>query len=418
MKILILSQYFPPETGAPQNRLFELALRLQRKGAEITVLTAMPNYPQMEIHEVYRNKRTHYEVMDGLKVYRSSIYVSRKRSIGIRLLNYFSFVYSSWKLGRSIPGDFDYLLCESPPLFLGISAWLLKRKKRARLIFNVSDLWPESAEKLGLVSNRLFLSMATRLEEFLYRNSELITGQTQGIVTTIKNRFPDKEVYWLPNGVDLALYCPQNAAEGRSWKIRAGFEEKDFIFFYGGILGHAQGLEVILKAALKLNGVPQIKFVLLGSGPEKDSLLKLKSELGLSQVHFFDAVGKTDIPAILDCIDVALIPLKRLDLFKGAIPSKIFESLAMKKPLLLGVEGEARELFIDEARAGLAFVPEDASDLAAKVLEMYGQPELVRRMGENGFDYVRAKFTRDIIAEGFWDFLMKDQQRIKTSSRI
>jgi glycosyltransferase involved in cell wall biosynthesis len=415
MKILILSQYFPPETGAPQNRLFELALRLQRKGAEITVLTAMPNYPQMEIHEAYRNKKIHYEVMDGLKVYRSSIYVSQKRAISARLLNYFSFVYSSWRLGLTIPGNFDYLLCESPPLFLGISAWLLKRKKKARLIFNVSDLWPESAEKLGLVSNRFFLSMATRLEKFLYRHSELITGQTQGIVKNIKDRFPDKEVYWLPNGVDLQLYSSQGFAEGRSWKMQAGFAEKDFIFFYGGILGHAQGLEVILRAALKLNGVTQIKFVFLGSGPEKESLLKLKSELGLTQVHFFDAVSKAEIPAILDCIDVALIPLKRLDLFKGAIPSKIFESLAMKKALLLGVEGEAKELFIEEARSGIAFIPEDASDLAAKALEMYGQPEMVRSMGEHGFEYVRNKFTRDIIAEGFWDFLTKDQQKIKGS---
>jgi glycosyltransferase involved in cell wall biosynthesis len=257
--------------------------------------------------------------------------------------------------------------------------------------------------------------MATRLEEFLYRHSELITGQTQGIVKNIKDRFPDKEVYWLPNGVDLQLYSSQGFAEGRSWKMQAGFAEKDFIFFYGGILGHAQGLEVILRAALKLNGVTQIKFVFLGSGPEKESLLKLKSELGLTQVHFFDAVSKAEIPAILDCIDVALIPLKRLDLFKGAIPSKIFESLAMKKALLLGVEGEAKELFIEEARSGIAFIPEDASDLAAKALEMYGQPERVRSMGEHGFEYVRNKFTRDIIAEGFWDFLTKDQQKIKGS---
>jgi glycosyltransferase involved in cell wall biosynthesis len=408
MKILFLTQYFPPETGAPQNRLFELAIRLQKKGAEITILTAMPNYPQMEIHGGYKGKRVHEEEMAGLKIYRSWIYVKKSTSIFLRLLNYFSFVYSSWRLGRKIPGHFDYVFCESPPLFLGISAWLLKRKKRARLIFNVSDLWPESAEKLGLVTNRFFLGLASRLEEFLYKHADLITGQTKGIVKNIQDRFPAKTVYWLPNGVDLDIYDYKAQSVDSSWRRRNNFSNTDFIFLYAGIIGHAQGLDVILHAAEKLRQEASIRFVVLGSGPEKERLIRLSADMKLSNVFFMDAVGKEDMPAIVAAADVAVIPLKRLDLFKGAIPSKIFENLAMKKPVLLGVEGEAKELFIDEGKAGLAFVPDDSADLAAKALDMFRQKDKLAEMGQSGYNYVNRGFTRDLIADQFWIFLKED----------
>ncbi len=405
MKILLLTQYFPPETGAPQNRLFELAIRLQKKGAEITVLTAMPNYPQMVIHEAYRGNKYLYEEMSGLKVHRSSIYVTKSKSIFPRLLNYFSFVFSSYFRGRKLSGNFDFVLCESPPLFLGITAFLLKKRMHARFIFNVSDLWPETAEKLGLVTNRLFLRLATLLEEFLYKNADLITGQTQGIVENIQRRFPQKKVYWLPNGVDLDLYNSGNLLHPFSWRNRNGFDPSDFIFLYAGIIGHSQGLEVIIKAANRLSDYPQIKFVLIGSGPEKEQLMKLKVETRAGTVCFLDGVSKQEMPEIIASIDVALIPLKRLDLFKGAIPSKIFENLAMKKPILLGVEGEAKVLFIDQGRAGLAFIPEDDADLAMKVLDLYDNKPALLEMGENGYQYVKKKFTRDSIADEFWQFL-------------
>lgn len=403
MRILILSQYFPPEVGAPQNRLYELAVRLQQKGADVTILTAMPNYPQMEVHELYEGKRYHYEEMSGLKVHRSWIYVSKSKGIFKRLLNYFSFVNSSFWTGWFRLGKFDLILCESPPLFLGITAWLLKKLKGAKLIFNVSDLWPESAEKLGLVTNKLFLNMATGLEEFLYRRSDLISGQTQGICKNISSRFPAKKVYWLPNGVDLNYYNTDTA--DKNWRKRNNFSESDFILLYAGIIGHAQGLEVILKAAERLKDKQDIRFILLGSGPVKAELEKLKEEMALKNVFFMDAVTKVEMPAIVTACDAAVIPLKRLDLFKGAIPSKVFENLAMKKAIILGVEGEAKELFIDEGKCGLAFTPEDDADLVAKVLSLYTNREQLTAMGENGYKYVEQKFTRDHIGSKFWTFI-------------
>ena len=166
MKILFLTQYYPPEIGAPQNRLHELAVRLKSKGIDIEVLTAFPNYPKMEIFEAYKKNKIPKEEIDGITVYRSWIYVSKSKSIISRLLNYFSFVWSSYWKGRKL-GNFDYLLVESPPLFLGYSAIALSKKLNSKLIFNVSDLWPESAEKLGLVTNKSLLNLAYKLEKML-----------------------------------------------------------------------------------------------------------------------------------------------------------------------------------------------------------------------------------------------------------
>jgi glycosyltransferase involved in cell wall biosynthesis len=406
IKLLILTQYFPPEVGAPQNRLFELALRLQKSGVDVTVLTAMPNYPQMEIQEAYKGKKYVYEEMNGLKVHRSSIYVSKNRSVISRLRNYFSFVFSSARCGVKHIGEIDIIFCESPPLFLGYSALKLKRKKNAKLIFNVSDLWPESAEKLGVVTNKLLLKFAYDLEEKLYRSSVLVTGQTQGICKDISYRFPNKRTYWLPNGVDLTYYDPARVSE-TDWRQKNGLFEGDLIFLYAGIIGIAQGLEVILNAAKEVKDKPNLKFVLLGSGPEKEKLQELKQQDGLNNVIFIDAVTKTEMPAILKSVNAVIVPLKKLDLFKGAIPSKLFESCAMELPILLGVDGEARDLFIEQGKCGLYFEPENAKRLAEGVLKLSSDPALAKQLGENGRKYVNANFNRDNIANRFLEQLNK-----------
>ena len=170
MKFLILSQYYPPETGAPQNRLHSLALNLVKNGCEVEVLTAMPNYPKMEIFDNYKGLSYFKEDIDGIKVHRSKIYVSKSKGVLKRLLNYFSFVFSSIRVSNKLSKT-DYVICESPPLFLGISALFISKKLKAKLIFNVSDLWPESAEKLDIVSNKFSLNLAYKLEEYLYKKS-------------------------------------------------------------------------------------------------------------------------------------------------------------------------------------------------------------------------------------------------------
>jgi len=399
MKLLILTQYYPPEIGAPQNRLHELAVRLKAVGMEIDVLTALPNYPRMEIMNGYENRKNRYEKIDGIPVHRSWIYVTKSKGVFSRLLIYFSFVWSSYWKGRKMKKH-DYLLVESPPLFLAYSALRLAKKLNAKLIFNVSDLWPESAEKLGIVTNKIALNLAYKLEAKCYRQAFLITGQTQGIVDDICSRFPDKKVYWLPNGVDVSFYNPSQIQPG-NFRERNSFSQEEILFFYGGIIGHAQGLEVILNAANLLRENSKIQFILQGSGPEKEMLMELKKTLKLNNVHFLEPVSKKEMPSILKSIDVALVPLKNLTLFKGAIPSKVFEALAMEVPLLLGVDGEARNHFIEKGKAGLFFQPENADELAKQALFL--AENLVERleMGKNARRYVTENFDREKIANDF-----------------
>lgn len=404
MKIVILTQYFPPEIGAPQNRLFELAVRLKAAGDEITIVTAMPNYPSMEIKEEYKRKFFCKEEMAGMKILRSYIFVSKSKSILKRLLNYYSFVISSFITGCFKLKEHDFIICESPPLFLGKTGWLLSIIHRSKFIFNVSDLWPESAEKLGLVSNKTVLKASTVLEEFLYKRSYFITGQTQGIVSNIKNRFPNKKVYWLPNGVDLKIF---EAEKNSDWKLSNGFENEDFLFLYAGIIGHAQGLEVILNCASQTKENRNIKYILLGAGPEKDKLQKLKNELNLNNVFFFDPVGKSEMRNVLSSVDSTIIPLRKLDLFLGAIPSKIFENLAMKIPVILGVDGEAKKLFVEDGKCALFFEPENHLDLKDKVEKIFSDNSLRQILSENGLLYVSELFDRNNIAINFRNQLVE-----------
>lgn len=402
MKLLILTQYFPPETGAPQNRLYELAKRLKENGVEVEILTALPSYPKNEIYEGYRNCTEMTEILDSILVHRTSIYVTTSKGIVERLKNYFSFVRSSRKYGKKLH-SFDFLLCESPPLFLGYTAMYLSKRLKAKLIFNVSDLWPESAEKMGVVNNKFLLKLAYGLEAKCYKKSYLVTGQTQGIVANINKRFPSVKTHWLPNGAKMDNFDEAKIST-IDFRNKNGIEKSDLVFFYGGIIGHAQGLKIILEAAANFLD-KKLKFVIMGSGPEKEELIRYKNEHQLHNVIFPEPVGRTEMQSVLYEIDIALIPLRKLDLFTGAIPSKIFEALAMKKPLLLGVDGEARELFINQAKAGWHFEPENLNDLCDKISQICADTSKIVDYGINGRNFVSRHFDRNKIADEFLKLL-------------
>lgn len=403
-KLIILTQYFPPEVGAPQNRLFELALHLQKTGLDITVLTAMPNYPQMKKYKGYRWKIYKKEEINKLKIHRSWIFVSSSKSKFSRLMNYFSFVFSSLFFGLFVLRKSDFLLVESPPLFLGLSAYFLSRAKRAKLIFNVSDLWPESAEKLNIVTNKTILRYTYKLEAFCYKKAAIVTGQTQGICININKRFPNIKTFWLPNGADVSFFRPQN---DYSYYLRKQlhFTKENFVCLYAGIHGHAQGLETVLFAAKELLPYENIRIVFIGSGPEKNKLMNIAKNEKISNIYFLDTVNKETMPEILADIDVALVPLKKLELFEGAIPSKIFETLAMEKPIILAVDGEAKKHFVENAKACFYVEPENASKMAKVILYASNHREDLKEMGKNGRKYVINFFNREKIAKSLYEQL-------------
>ena len=399
MKLLFLTQYYPPETGAPQNRLHSLALNLIKVGFEVEVLTAMPNYPKMEIFPEYQGIRNIEETIDGVRVVRSSIYLSKDKGVAKRLMNYFSFVWTSMRSHKRLSKT-DYVLCESPPLFLGISALYLARKLKAKMIFNVSDLWPESAEELDIVSNKFFLDLAYKLEAYLYRKSFLVTGQTQGIVSDINKRFPKVPTMWLPNGIDKDVYSFEDIEI--DWLEEYGIQGKR-LYMYAGIIGHAQGLEVIIKAKQwLLKHEPDIaatlEFIMIGDGPEKTRLEALDKELK-TNIIFIPNTPKQKVMRMIKKASGYIVPLKKLNLFLGAIPSKIFDPLALGIPILLGVDGEARNIFIEQGKGGLFYEPENHEALAKVIVKLENDKKLAKKLGQQGKEYVQRHFNRENIAE-------------------
>ena len=401
MRLLILTQYFPPETGAPQNRLFSLAMHLANRGTEVSILTAMPNYPKMEIFQDYRGRVYSKEKFGSLTIHRSYIYVNRRAGTIVRLVNYASFVISSTLIGWIKIGKQDLIICESPPLFLGLTALFLNRRKRARLIFNVSDLWPESVEKLDIIKNKSLLSLAYKLEKYIYHKSVLVSGQTQGIISNIETRFPEINTFWLPNGIDFGQFDAN--ADGNDFRAKYQLSNDIFILLYAGILGHAQGLETVIEAAEILRANRNIKFILVGDGPERSQLIELAQDRKLDNTIFIPNQPRSEMPKIIAACDAFVVPLKKLELFLGAIPSKLFEPLAMGKPIILGVDGEARELFIDQGNCGLFYEPENSSALVQCVDKFYNNKPLARELGENGRRYVRENFDRETIAASFYN---------------
>lgn len=404
MNILFLTQYFPPEVGAPQNRIFEFAKRLKNNGHNITVLTAMPNYPKGEIYEGYKDKRYMEEDMEGIRVIRTWIYATKSQSFVKRLLNYFSFTASSVFQGlRHLDKSIDVVIVESPPLFLGWSGYRISKRLKAKYVFNVSDLWPESAVKLGVLHNKLFIKLSVWLEEFSYKKADIVTGQTRGIVDNISSRgFKDK-TYLITNGVDLALFGKDKASN--EFVKEYGLEGK-FIAGYAGIHGLAQGLETVMKAADILRDHRDIMFAFIGDGPEKPKLIKMKEDLNLENVVFLPVQPKKAMPGVVANFGCALVPLKKLDLFKGALPSKMFETLASSVPIVLSVEGEAKEL-IENANAGICVEPENEKEIAAAVLRLYEDRALRDRLGDNGRAYIEEHFDRAKITRKFEETLKK-----------
>ena len=394
MRFTILTQYYPPEIGAPQNRLRSLARNILAAGHEVEVITAMPNYPGMRIHGGYRGRLFSEEDIDGIRVRRSWVYASNRKGTIPRLLNYFSFMFSCLFIGLG-KGRSDYLVCESPPLFLGLSAVAIAMKKRSRLVFNVSDLWPESALKLGIVDEGIVLQAAYRLESWLYNKSFLVTGQTQGITRNIEKRFSKVATLWLPNGIDVDVVS--NIEPDSAWRKAYGLEGKK-VFMYAGILGHAQGLEVIIESAAGLADERDIAFVIVGDGPLANELRQKNHDLGGS-VLFLPSVSKREIMNIIADAYACVVVLKKLDLFRGAIPSKIFDPLSVGVPILLGVEGEAKELFIDQARAGIAFEPENSRELMESVRSIARDGPMRDEMGKRGKAFVHECFDRRQIAQ-------------------
>lgn len=397
MNITLLTQYYPPEVGAPQARLSEVAKHFVRRGHSVTVLTAMPNYPTGRIFPGYGGlwKR---ENLNGVNVIRTFIYPTQKADFIRRLGNYFSFVLSSAALGSMLVGKADYLLVESPPLFLGFSGWWLSQMKGSRLIFNVSDLWPESAVKLGVLSRG---GMAHQVSEYIektcYRKAWLITGQSKSILADIGSRFPTYPTFHLSNGVDTQLFSPDRMTE-ESRAVLENNKKGKVVALYAGLHGLAQGLDQILEAADVLRKHDDLQITLIGDGPEKNQLMKRASERNLSNVQFLPPRPAREIPPLVAAADILLVTLKLH--IPGAVPSKLYEAMAAGRPVVLVADGEAAEI-VETYKSGFVVKPGDINGLIKALRLLQKNPDLRYELGQNGRKAVEKYFDRTSIANQF-----------------
>ncbi|MBP9014367.1 MAG: glycosyltransferase family 4 protein [Smithella sp.] len=400
LKILIHTQFYPPEMGAPQARLSDLARRLQAMGHSVEILTAIPNYPTGKLFQGYP-RFSHREVIDGIPVTRSWIIPSAKPSLLHRLVSYFSFMFSSLVAGLFLKRSFDIVITESPPLFLAFSGWLLSRIKGAKWIMNISDLWPDSAIYVGILSEKDFVyRVLKRFEHFLYRRASLVTGQSREIVGEIKRQVPEVSTYHLSNGVDVENFSPARRDE----EVRKSYiREGEVGFVYAGLHGLFQGLDQIIAAAGNIDGT-SARFVLIGDGPVKKDLMQDAKSQKLSNVDFHDPIPHRMIPLVIASLDVAVITLKSS--IRGAVPSKIYEAMASGVPILLVATGEATEI-VRNAGCGLIVAPGDIEGLVKAIRELAGNAELRASLGKAGRQAAVSFYDRQQIASRFNDALIK-----------
>jgi colanic acid biosynthesis glycosyl transferase WcaI len=399
VKLTILTQYYPPEIGAPQNRLSHLAAIFASAGHEVTVTTAMPNYPVGKIQEGYggllRRERS-----NGIEIIRTFIFPSQSAALLPRLLNYFSFVFSSALFGTFLLKRSDFLLVESPPLFLGIAAIWLSRLKRAKLIFNVSDLWPESAVRVGVIRPKsLMHRLGQWMESFCYRHAWLVTGQSKSILQDIESRFPQQNTFLLSNGSDTRLFHPANRTDAARARLTTAGE---FVVLYAGLHGLAQGLDQILAAASELKSQPGYRFVFIGDGPHKQKLMAQVESSNLSNVTFLNSMPNPEIPALLASADLIVVPLGMH--IPGAVPSKLYEAMASGRPLVLIASGEAADI-VHRHQAGLVVTPADPSSFVQAIQEIRRHPETSARFAANARTAAVEHFDRTEIAASFIEYL-------------
>jgi colanic acid biosynthesis glycosyl transferase WcaI len=408
MKIVVHTQYFPPEIGAAPNRLSALVQGLTSAGHEVTVLTAMPNYPMGRYYPGYRGL-VRRENHSGSAVVRTFIYPVQSAGLVKRLLCYFSFVFSSLILGGFLLDEPDYILTESPPLFLGISGFLLSRWKRARWIFNVSDLWPESAVRLGVLKPGLALRLSEWLEAFYYRRAWLVSGQSSEIVQNIKNRFPRVATFYLPNGVDTHRFRPDCATP----ETRALLSSKPgCVVLYAGLHGLAQGLEQIIEAADQLRDDTSISFVLVGDGPVKRALVTEAEARGLTNIKFLDAVPQDQMPALVAAADIVVVPLKLH--IPGAVPSKLYEAMSSGRALVAIASGEAADI-VSRNKVGVVVAPGDTQGLTRSLLDLARNLSYREELGARAREAATTQFDRSVSITRFVRYLEEQLEAVPLS---
>lgn len=407
MRILLIHQYFLEKGEGGGSRFNEMTQVWSSLGHNITVLAGMVSYTTGKKPNRYKGKHYYkdngfYNNVDVLRCHVSESY--NVNFLG-RLWGYFSFMFSAiWGGFTKTKGKYDVILVTSPPLFVGMTAYVLSKIKRVPFVFEVRDLWPESAIDTGVLKNKLIIKVAYWFEEFLYKRAKFINVLTPAFRDKlIEKGIPESKIKFIPNAADFTLSEKLNNFDGRAFKKELGLDES-FVITYVGAHGVANHLVQLLDASEHLKDT-NIVFQLIGSGMLKEQLQEETKKRGLEkQVIFRDPVAKEDVFKYIMASDMGASVLKKVDTFKTIYSNKTFDYMSCKTPILLAIDGVSRDL-VEVADCGVYVEPENAKEIAEKLKAIYQQPNRLKEMGENGYNYAKTYFDREKLAKEYLSYL-------------
>jgi glycosyltransferase involved in cell wall biosynthesis len=405
IRILVFSQYYSPETGALPARVRQHALRWIAAGHQVCVICQVPNYPAGEIFPGFRNRLFQRSIEEGIEVVRTGVIPRPTRRVSERLLNYISYALSAILAGLRGPKP-DLILGSSPPLLGAWAGSVVARLRRVPFVFEVRDLWPESIEQAGNAFARGFVGMIRRLVVRLYRRSQHIVVVAEPFQLHLEQAYgvQANKISVIPNGVEFSIVDPATF-DSQSVRKHYGFSDETIVAYVGG-LGVAHGLMTMIDSAERLCGHDDILFVLVGDGPQRHELEQAVRDRCLSNVHFVGRKTWEEGLGILRAADISLVLLRRLEVFRTVIPTKLLEGMAMMRPIVLGVRGEA-ERILCEAKAGIVVEPEDAGALAAAISYLHEHRDEAERFGVQGREYVQEFFDREVMAQRMLSLFIK-----------
>ena len=403
MHILFLTDNFPPESNAPASRTFEHCREWVHAGHRVTVITCAPNFPQGRVFTGYRNRIWQQESMDGIRVVRVWSYITANEGFAKRTLDYMSYMITA-TLAALFVRKVDLVIGTSPQIFTTCAAYVVGLLKRTPFVFELRDLWPESIRAVGAMKNPRWLERLERLELFLYRKAAAIVSVTHSFRRNLVSRGINPEkIHVVTNGVDLSHFRPRKKDKELSSKL--GLEGK-FVAGYIGTHGMAHALGTLLEAAQRLRKFPEgdrYRIIFLGAGAERDNLRATAERMGLDNVLFLEPVSKEQVPRYWSLLDVAIIHLKKTELFTTVIPSKLFECMGMGLPVLHGVAGESADI-VNKEGVGIVFEPENPVTLSEGIRQMQESDEQYREMSSLALQ-VAHRYDRKSLAAQMLDVL-------------
>ncbi len=408
MRILVLHQYYLEENDAGGSRWNEMTKFWSDQECEITVLAGMIHANGNEKLPEYKGKWFKRKKQGKVEVIRCHVSESYNLHFLGRLWGYFSFMFSSLYAGVFLAkGKYDVIIVTSPPLFVGMSGYIISLFKKCAFLFEIRDLWPESAIDTGVVKNKWIIKLAFSFERFIYKKAKLINVLTPAFQKKLieEKKISKEKIIFIPNAADFTISDELlTNFDACLFRKKLGIEDR-FVITYVGAHGVANHLEQILDAAIYLKDT-NVLFLLIGQGMEKERLKRYSQEKRITNVMFLDPVPKKEVFKYILASDIGTSVLKNVETFKTVYSNKTFDYLACKKPILMAIDGISRQL-IEEAKAGVFVEPENPKDFSDKIKLLLENQDEIKKMGENGYSFAKKNFDRIELAKKYLDEIKK-----------